>query len=219
MALNDKSNIQSEFDISATAPRSSSKLKEKQVKEIPSLSELERELKREKSRYRGLSILKSVVYSFITLTAVIAIVASLWLPVLEIYGTSMTPYLNDGDVVVSKKVSDFKQGDILAFYYNNQVLIKRVIACSGDWVNITNDGEVYVNNQPLIEPYVKDFSLGDCNIEMPFQVPKGKLFVMGDNREVSLDSRHTAIGCVSQEQIVGKLVFKLWPLSDIEKFD
>ncbi len=217
MLNNFESNAQSKLNSSADASQTVAKSQKKQVKEIPTLNELEKELLRERYRYRYISIIKNTVYSIITLIALAAVVAALWLPVLEIYGTSMTPGLQDGDVVVSSKTSDFKQGDIVAFYYNNQVLVKRVIATSGERINITEDGKVYVNGKGVYEPYVDDFDLGDCNIEMPFQVPEGKMFVMGDNRSVSLDSRNTAIGCVAQEQVVGKIVFRIWPLSEIKK--
>lgn len=198
-----------------TKPEPKVKAKKKVVKEIPSIAELEKELKRERHRYRYTTVLKSTLYTLITVSAIAVLVATLWLPVLEIYGTSMTPALNDGDIVISTKTSDFEQGDVVAFYYNNQVLVKRVIATAGEWVNITEDGLVYVNDQLLYEPYIEDFALGDCNIDLPYQVPEGKVFMMGDHRSVSLDSRNTAIGCISQEQIVGKIVFKVWPLDGI----
>jgi signal peptidase I len=133
------------------------------------------------------------------------------MPVLRIYGTSMTPNLTDGDIVVLVKKENVKQGDLIAFYYNNKILVKRVIATAGDWVNISDDGTVYVNGEELDEPYVKDKALGECDLSMPYQVPDGKFFVMGDHRSVSVDSRSSQIGSVSQEQIVGKLLFRVFP--------
>ena len=130
----------------------------------------------------------------------------------------MTPVLSDGDIVVSLKSSEFSQGDILVFYYNNKILVKRVIAMAGDWVDIDEDGTVYVNGEALDEPYVQEKALGDCDIELPYQVPDGRLFVMGDHRSVSADSRSTAVGCVASEQIVGKLVFRVWPLTQMQRF-
>ena len=119
--------------------------------------------------------------------------------------------------MLSLKGSTFKTGDIVAFYYNNKILVKRVIANTGDWVDIDEDGVVYVNNQALTEPYVQELAKGECNIKLPYQVPESKIFVMGDNRATSVDSRHTSVGCVAEEQIVGKIVFCVWPLSHFGK--
>ena len=184
----------------------------------PSVEDLETELKRVKYKKRYNAILRSTVFTLITVAAVAVLVATLWLPVLQIYGSSMTPTLQDGEIVFSVKTSEMKQGDIVAFYYNNKILVKRVIADPGDWVDIDEDGTVYVNEVKLDEPYVKELSLGDADIELPYQVPDGKIFVMGDHRSTSVDSRHTAVGCVAEEQIVGKIVFRIWPLNRIGGF-
>lgn len=185
---------------------------ENKTASIPSIDELERELKRSRYRQRYNRTLRSTVYTLLIVAAVAVLIATLLLPVLQIYGASMKPTLVDGDIVVSLKASEFKQKDILAFYYNNKILVKRVIARSGEWVDIDESGNVSVNGEPLDEPYLLDRARGECDIELPYQVPEGKLFVMGDHRSVSVDSRSTAVGCVSEEQIVGKLVFRLWPL-------
>lgn len=187
--------------------------RKKTIDDIPPIPELELELKREKYVQRYTSVLRSTVYTLIIVAAVAILVATLWLPVLRIYGGSMTPTLQDGDIVASLKSSDFEQGDMIAFYYNNKILIKRVIAKAGEWVNIEEDGTVLVNGKALDEPYVSEISLGDCDIKLPYQVPEGKLFVMGDHRSVSVDSRKSAVGCVAQEHIVGKIVFRFWPLT------
>lgn len=181
--------------------------------DIPATEQLEAELAREKYKKRYHSVLRSTVYTLIIVAAVAVLTATLWLPVLQIYGSSMTPTLQDGEIVFSVKTSDFAPGDIVAFYYNNKILIKRVICGPADWVNIDGDGTVYVNGTVLDEPYLVEKSLGDCNIELPYQVPDGKVFVMGDHRSTSVDSRNTAVGCVAQEQVVGKIIFRIWPLN------
>ncbi len=180
--------------------------------ERPSVDQLETELKRVKYKSRYRAVLKSTIYTLITVAAVAVLVATLWLPVLQIYGSSMTPTLQDGEIIFTVKTSELEQGDIVAFYYNNKILVKRVIADAGDWVDISEDGTVCVNGEVLDEPYLTEKALGETNIELPYQVPDGKIFVMGDHRATSVDSRNTAVGCVAQEQIVGKIIFRVWPL-------
>ncbi|MDI9472108.1 MAG: signal peptidase I [Tissierellia bacterium] len=187
-------------------------MKKKDNIPIPSIPELQAELNRVRYKERYRSVLRSTIYTLITVAAVAVLVATLWLPVLQIYGTSMAPVLQDGDITVSLKTSDFEPGDIISFYYNNKILVKRVIARPGEWVNIDEHGNVFINNTLLEEPYLVEKAFGDCNIELPYQVPDGKVFVMGDHRSTSVDSRNTAVGCVSQEQIVGKIVFRIWPI-------
>lgn len=193
-------------------------MKKQVVTEMPAVELVENELKREKYKHRYHRVLRSTIYTLIVVAAISVLVATLWLPVLQIYGSSMTPLLDDGDIVVSVKSGDFQQGDIIVFYYNNKILVKRVIAMAGDWVDIDADGTVYVNGEELEEPYLQEKALGDCDIELPYQVPDGRLFVMGDHRSVSADSRTSAVGCVASEQIVGKLVFRVWPLAGIGRF-
>ena len=189
--------------------------KQSAVQDRPTSSQIEAELNRTKYRIRYRTVLRSTIYTLIIVAAVAVLVATLWLPVLQIYGGSMTPTLVDGDIVVSMKSSDLEQGDVVAFYYNNKILVKRVIAGPGDWVDIKEDGTVFVNSKELKEPYIEEKALGDCNIELPYQVPEARLFVMGDQRSISVDSRNTAVGCIAEEQIVGKMVFRAWPLDSI----
>ena len=181
-------------------------------RELPTVEQLTAELSREKYKKRYKRVLRSTIYTLITVAAIAVLVAMLWLPVLQIYGNSMTPTLADGEIIFTVKTSDFEPGDIISFYYNNKILVKRVIARPGEWVNIDEEGNVYINDVLLDEPYLEQKDFGDCNIELPYQVPEGKVFVMGDHRSVSVDSRNTAVGCVASEQIVGRIVFRVWPL-------
>jgi signal peptidase I len=178
---------------------------------LPTRQELEAQLQQEQYREKYHKVFRSTVYLLIVAAAVAILVVTLWMPVLQIYGTSMTPTLVDREIVVLNKGAKTETGDIIAFYYNNKILIKRVIANAGDWVDIDEDGNVSVNGQQLEEPYVTEKSLGVCDIEFPYQVPDERVFVLGDHRSVSVDSRSSQIGCVAQEQIVGKLVFRVWP--------
>lgn len=187
-------------------------MKKERVLEIPTAEQIEAELKRVKYKSRYRSVLHSTVYTLVVVAAVAILVATLWLPVLQIYGNSMTPTLQDGQIIFTVKTSDFEAGDIVAFYYNNKILVKRVICGPGDWIDIDENGVVYVNEVRLEEPYLTEMALGDCNIDLPFQVQDGRYFVMGDHRSTSVDSRNTAVGCVSQEQIVGKIIFRIWPI-------
>ena len=181
-------------------------------KELPSSEALEQELKREqyKSKYR--KTLKSTIFALITASAAAVMVATLWLPVLQIYGASMTPTLREGEIVVSVKMKEMKPGDVVAFYYGNKVLIKRYIAGPGSWVDIREDGTVLVDQMVLEEPYLQEKALGICDLEFPYQVPEGTYFLMGDQRATSVDSRHSTVGCITGEEIVGKIVYRVWPL-------
>ena len=180
---------------------------------IPSISTVEAELSKAQHRSRYLRALRSTLYSLLVVAAAAVLVAMLVLPVLQIQGSSMTDTLEDKDIVVALRGSNYKTGDVIAFYYNNNILIKRVIASSGQWVDIEEDGTVYVDNVKLKEPYVTDKAFGDCDIALPYQVPDGKIFVMGDHRSTSLDSRNTSIGCISDEVVVGKLLVRVWPMT------
>ena len=189
----------------------------KEPVDYPSVEQLEAELKRVKYRSRYRAVLRSTLYMLIVVAAVAVLVATIWMPVLQIYGSSMTPTLNEGDIVVSIKGSDFQPGDLVAFYLGNKILVKRCIAGPGQWVDIDEDGNVSVDGKLLEEPYLTEKSLGGSNIELPYQVPDNRYFCMGDHRSTSVDSRHKEIGCVSEEQIVGKIVFRVFPFGGFGK--
>lgn len=185
------------------------------VQDLPASAALEQELKRERYKYRYRRTLQSTIFMLITAAAVAVLVATLWLPVLQIYGSSMAPTLNEGEIVVSVKSGEFEQGDIVAFYYGNKLLVKRYIAGPGDWVDINPDGTILVNGRLLDEPYVAEHNFGGSDLELPYQVPDGRYFLVGDHRATSVDSRHTTVGCVGEDQIVGTIVYCIWPPSNI----
>lgn len=183
--------------------------------ELPSLEQIEAALKRENNKKEYNRVLRSTIFVLLVVTAAAVIVAVLMFPVLEIKGDAMTTTLRNGDFVVTTKSDEYKRGDIIAFYYNNTLLVKRVIAVGGDVVEIDEEGNVTLNNAPLSEPYVAEKTLGDCDVEFPYTVPRDEFFVLGDNRTQSVDSRSTALGPVTQDLIVGKLLLRVWPFSAI----
>lgn len=187
--------------------------------DLPPVDALQKELKRERYRRRFRKLLRSTVNALVVVAAVAALVATLVLPVLQIAGTSMEPSLNDGNIVLLVKKKDLQTGDLCAFYYSNKILIKRVIATPGDYIWIESDGTVFLNGNPLDEPYISEKALGECDVEFPYQVPENCYFVMGDKRETSIDSRSSVIGCIAEDQIVGKIFCKFWPLSEFTFID
>lgn len=189
------------------------KEKRGQPQQPPTLEQLTAELARENYKRRFGRVLRSTLFTLVVVAAVAVLVATIWTPVLQIYGSSMTPTLNEGEIVVSVKGSDFEPGDLVAFYLGNKILVKRCIAGPGQWVDINENGDVFVDGQLLDEPYLTEKALGECDQSFPYQVPESRYFCLGDHRATSVDSRHSAVGCVAEEQIVGKIVFRVWPLS------
>ena len=181
---------------------------------VPSVRQLEEELKREKYRGRYKRLLRGTVSTVLVVIAAVVLISNLLLPILRIYGSSMSPTLTNGDIVAAMRYGSYERGDIVAFYYNEQILVKRIIGLPGEMVDIDADGNVSIDGEPLDEPYLTEKSLGECDIELPYQVPEGRYFVMGDNRGVSSDSRSSQVGCIAEERIIGELIFTLWPLSE-----
>lgn len=182
---------------------------------LPETADLETLVKRIRYEKRFRASIVNTMMTLVVVAAAAILIAILVLPILRIYGQSMSETLDNGDIVVSVKTADLETGDIVAFYYNNTILVKRVIGQSGDWIDIAKDGTVSVNQQELEEPYLDKKAYGEIDIKLPYQVPEGRTFVMGDNREISIDSRTMMIGCVSEEQIVGKIIFRVWPFNKI----
>lgn len=186
---------------------------------LPQINQLEAELKRELHKKKYIQVLRSTIFTLLVVAAVAVLVATLWMPVLQVYGKSMEPALSEGDIVVSLKDTSFETGDVIAFYYNNKILVKRVISGPGCWVDIDENGTVFIDGQPLYEPYLVDKAFGTCDLQLPYQVPDERYFVMGDHRSTSADSRSSVVGCVAEEQIVGRLVFRIWPFERFGKLD
>ena len=188
-----------------------------ELSDYPTEEQLSKELARERYKHRYGAAFRSTVYILVIVAAVAVLVATLWMPVLQIYGNSMNPTLKEGDIVMTVNRPDLDRGDVVGFYYNNKLLVKRIIGEPGDWISIDDSGNVFVNDEELDEPYVSEKAMGDCDIVFPYQVPDERYFVMGDHRSVSLDSRNTAVGCISKDQIAGKLTFRVWPLNSVNR--
>ena len=160
---------------------------------------------------------RSLLTSLITVSAVIILITNLWVTVLQVDGSSMNPLLEMDEVVITIECDKPIRNDIIAFHQNNKLYIKRVIAVAGDRVAINSEGIVSVNGNTLNEPYVAQLSLGNSDIEFPYMVPAGTVFVLGDNRVISSDSRDSRFGTISMDQIIGEVAFTVWPPSHIAK--
>lgn len=187
-------------------------MESKKKMDLPTAEQLEQELKRLKYRHSFAFTLRSTVASLIVVAAIAVMISTMIMPVLRVTGTSMTPTLQNDQVIICNKLAECQKGDVVAFYYNNKVLIKRVIGVAGDVIDISGDGVVSVNGEPLDEPYVSELALGECDIELPYQVPDNRIFVMGDHRSVSIDSRSTSVGCVAIENVIGKVLLRVYPI-------
>ena len=190
----------------------------KEISSLPTIKQVETERKRYRRQKAYNKALSGTIYVLTIVAAVAVLIATLVLPVLQIEGTSMEPTLVNGDVVLLTKTTSFDRGELCGFSWNNKLLIKRVIGIPGDWIEIDIDGTVYLNGEKLDEPYAEQLSVGECDLEFPFQVPQEQYFVLGDMRESSIDSRNTLIGCVAKDQIVGKVFFRIWPFKTIRFF-
>ena len=180
---------------------------------LPTVEQLEEALMRERRRKKHRRALWITLCSLLVVMAAAVFLSMYLLPVLQISGESMSPTLEDREFVVAVSDHTYRTGEVIAFQFNNSILIKRVIAYAGDWVDIDNGGNVYVNGALLEEPYLEEKVPGECNIVLPYQVPEGKCFVMGDNRLTSVDSRNSTVGCIDDDAVVGRLLWRVWPLN------
>ena len=185
---------------------------------LPTAEQLSSELKRIRYIKEYRRMLSSTVSSLLVVAAVAVLISMLFLPVLRVTGTSMTPTFMNDELVICNKRSNFKSGDVVAFYFNNKILLKRVIGTAGDVIDIKEEGTVYVNGEILDEPYVNEKAFGECDIKLPYQVPDNRIFVMGDHRSTSIDSRSTTVGCIADEYIIGKVILRIWPFKTISTF-
>lgn len=182
---------------------------------LPSREQLKAELVRVRKRDRTLKALNSTLGILVVVAALAVFLSFAKLPLLEMTGESMSPTMQPGEYVLAERGAAFETGDVIAFHYNSKVLVKRVVAVAGQWVDMDEYGNVYVDGQMLEEPYLKHKTYGNVDIEFPYQVPEGSVFVLGDNRDISLDSRTKEIGCIYDEQVVGKVLARAWPLSKL----
>lgn len=181
-------------------------------KDVPTTEQLHDELKRLRYRERFARSIWSTISSLIVVAAIAIIISTMLLPVLKVTGTSMTPTLQNDEVLICNKLAEPERGDVIAFYYNNKVLLKRLIGLPGDKIDIAEDGTVIVNDAELVEPYVSEIAIGECDVEFPYQVPENRYFVLGDHRTVSIDSRSTSVGCIAEENIIGKVMVRVLPV-------
>lgn len=180
---------------------------------VPSLPEIQRERKRIRRKDYYRQSLRGTISVLVVVAAIAVLVATLFLPILQISGDSMSPTLEHDEIVILVKTKEFNRGDLIGFYYQGKILLKRVIALPDDEVAIDAEGNVYVNGEVLEEPYVTDKGLGDCDLEFPYKVPGTGYFVLGDQRSNSVDSRNSVIGAISQDDIIGKVFIRVWPFS------
>jgi len=192
-------------------------MKNKKPIELPTIEELEAEINRKKHKQNQHHLMRNAIYVLIVVAAVTSLISIFFVRALKTFGSSMTPTLEDGDIVAVYLTDEAEPGQLVAFYFNNKLIIKRVIALGGSVVDMDEAGNVFVDGSPLEEPYLAEKALGEVSVEFPFTVPDGQYFVLGDNRITSTDSRSGIIGCVDPDNMLGRVVFKVWPLEDFGK--
>lgn len=192
-------------------------MSDKEIRDLPTADQLNQELKRLRNKSSFTKAVFSTVSGLIVMAAIAVIISTMMLPVLRVTGSSMNPTLRNDEMILCVKSSNYDRGEIVAFYYNNKILLKRVIGLPGEKINILEDGTVYIDDKVLDEPYVTEPALGEADMTFPYQVPEGRIFVIGDNRPLSVDSRSTTIGAISTELIVGKVKYVIYPFNSFGK--
>lgn len=187
--------------------------KTENIIELPSTEQVEKEYLKNKYKNKYRKILGSTISILVVVAAIAVLISVFFVPVIQVAGESMSPTLSDGDVLVLIDDNNYSRGDLCCIMWGNKKLLKRIIGMPGEWVSIDSAGNVYINDELLDEPYITEKLLGECDIEFPYQIPDGKVFVLGDNRTTSVDSRNSAIGCVGKDQIMGRMWFKVWPFN------
>lgn len=190
-------------------------MKDKLLTKSFSVTEIENELERVSYKSKYIKILKSTIYGLIIVLAVAMLVVTLVMPVLEVSESSMKSLLNDGEIVLTLKTKNLKSGDIVAFYQGNKILIKRIVAGSGSFINIEQNGDVYIDGKLFDNDNVTNKMLGDTKLEFPYQVQDGTYFVLSDERDNMIDSRNEDVGLVKKDNIIGKVIFRVWPIKKL----
>ena len=178
---------------------------------IPTLAQVMTERQKLAIRGRRRRAAVTFVISFLLTLLGGALVLLMFLPVLEVSGGSMEPTLQDGDILLLLRPGTIRSGELCGIYAQNRLILKRVIGLPGDVVDMDEGGTVYINGMQLQEPYVSKKAVGTCDLSFPFTVPENSLFVLGDHRETSIDSRSSLIGCVQTSQVMGQVVARIWP--------
>lgn len=182
---------------------------------IPSIELIREELAYEEAKHNFWKTLLNIMAVLTVIAAIAALMVTRFFVLVRVNGNSMEPTLEDGDILLVRQTKEINIGEITGFYYGGKVLLKRAIASPGETVEIDQDGNVYINGKEIEEPYLSEKNLGKCELTFPYEVPEETIFMLGDNRAVSIDSRLRVIGCVEEDQLLGKAVFRAWPLKRI----
>ena len=169
---------------------------------------------------RTIHLKKSEGHTLVYAVAIVVLLLTFFLRLVDVSGTSMVPTLQSKDkVIVTNFLYTPQDGDIVVISHGAEYsdpIIKRVIATEGQSLYIDFEtGSVVVDGKELKEDYIQGFTHAE-DAEIPSVIPDGKIFVMGDNRGVSLDSRSKEIGLIDKDDIIGKAQFVVFPFNSIK---